>query len=352
MKHQYKVFDCDIHQSYMHQSELYPYLPEPYLSRVKEKGLGYPASPYASSLGYKRPDSSPPPESNISSYDFLRKKLFEELGITKGVLNGHGIFSLSYIPETDYPAKLAWAYNQWLINDCLEKEPNFYGSLHIALQNPKAAAKMILELGKHPRIIQVILPSHTPLPITHEFYSPIIDAIAEMNLVLAIHPWQPSILNHASTPVGNPMSYVEWRALAGMPTMSQLVSITYSDIFVKHPHLNCLFLEGGFSWLPFFLWRMDQLYKSFRSDVPWLEMMPSEYVLKHCKFGTQPIEEPPPKSKHLQDIIEMMHGHKTLVYASDFPHWDADNPDFAAKSLPVEYREDILYNNAMDLYGL
>ena len=346
-----KIFDCDIHQTYSHQAELYPYLEEPYLTRIKKSGLGYPPSPYISPIGYKRPEAKPEEGTAGSDLNFLAGQIFGDFGIDKAVLNGHGIFSVSYILETDFPVALARAYNLWMIEEWLNKDNRLYGSLHIAMQNPPETAKMIRELGGHPQVIQVIVPSQTTLPITHKFYDPILRAISDMDLVLAFHTWQPSVMTPPATPLGNPTSYIEWRTLAGFPSIAQMVTAVMSGLFIEYPNLKCLFLEGGFSWLPYHLWRMDQLYKSFRSEVPWLKMMPSEYITKHCTFGTQPIEEPT-DNNHLSEIIDMIHGNKSLVYASDYPHWDADEPKFAAKHIPNEYHEDIFYNNAMALYGL
>ena len=40
MPHVQAIIDCDVHNTYRSQVELYPYLREPWLSRLKEKGFG------------------------------------------------------------------------------------------------------------------------------------------------------------------------------------------------------------------------------------------------------------------------------------------------------------------------
>jgi predicted TIM-barrel fold metal-dependent hydrolase len=52
-------------------------------------------------------------------------------------------------------------------------------------------------------------------------------------------------------------------------------------------------------------------------------------------------------------LFEMMHAEKTLCFASDFPHWDFDDPRrvFPAR-MDTELKERIFYRNASELYGL
>jgi predicted TIM-barrel fold metal-dependent hydrolase len=47
-----------------------------------------------------------------------------------------------------------------------------------------------------------------------------------------------------------------------------------------------------------------------------------------------------------------MRAEKTLVFCSDFPHWDWDEPTTALPSrLPAELRRRIFVENALELYG-
>jgi len=48
-------------------------------------------------------------------------------------------------------------------------------------------------------------------------------------------------------------------------------------------------------------------------------------VLDHIRFTTQPFVEPKRK-EHVQAICEIVQAEKTLLFSSDYPHWDFDNP--------------------------
>jgi predicted TIM-barrel fold metal-dependent hydrolase len=47
----------------------------------------------------------------------------------------------------------------------------------------------------------------------------------------------------------------------------------------------------------------------------------------------------------------MIEAERTVLYASDYPHWDFDNPKVAFKDVPAGLRERIFVGNALDLYG-
>ena len=98
----------------------------------------------------------------------------------------------------------------------------------------------------------------------------------------------------------------------------------------RFPRLKIVFIEGGFGWIPSTMWRMDQHFERFRDEVPHLKRRPSEYVREHFWFTTQPIDEPD-EARHLRSLIEWV-GVDRLLFSSDYPHWDFDDPRFAFKT--------------------
>jgi predicted TIM-barrel fold metal-dependent hydrolase len=99
------------------------------------------------------------------------------------------------------------------------------------------------------------------------------------------------------------------------------------------------------------MWKLDQSWAALRREVPWLKRPPSEYVRENVRFGTQPIEEPP-DPKQLLQIIDMLGSDAMLMFATDYPHWDFDAPEFALpKGLPEGLRKKILWENAREFYG-
>ena len=101
------------------------------------------------------------------------------------------------------------------------------------------------------------------------------------------------------------------------------------------------------------MWRFDKEWKDLRRLVPWVKRASSEYIREHVYLTTQPVEEP----HRLQQFGQMPEHFgdmaSNILFASDYPHRDSDDPDFA---LPSILSEDVLqaiqYDNAKKLYNL
>jgi predicted TIM-barrel fold metal-dependent hydrolase len=346
-----KIIDCDVHHSYLSQKELYPFLDGIWIDRIKKSGFGYPQDFFRSSAGSKRLDAILGNGVAGSDKDFLIEQLLEKHNISYALLNGGGIIGVSLMAEYEYPMALAKAYNQWLSEEWLKYDERFLGSIHIAIQNPIESAEEIRIMAKNSKVKMVFLPSVLPLPISHPFYRPVLEAINDTGLVLAFHPKQPAVSTPSTTPLGTPSTYLEWHTLAGLSYMTHIVNMVTTGIFDLLPNLKIFFIEGGISWLPSLMWRFDKNYKGLRSQAPWLKKLPSEYILKHCKFCTQPIEEPT-KPEYLSQIYEMIDGKNTIIFSTDYPHWDFDSPNTAMQNIPEDWHENILYKNAASFLNL
>jgi predicted TIM-barrel fold metal-dependent hydrolase len=122
-------------------------------------------------------------------------------------------------------------------------------------------------------------------------------------------------------------------------------------VFEKFPALRFLFIEGGFDWLPHLMWRMDERYIGLRQQAPWLKRLPSEYVADHVRFTTQPMSAAK-KEEHLLQIFDMMDAENILMFASDYPHWDFDEPSILPKKLSETAKKKILHDNAAQFFNL
>ena len=110
-------------------------------------------------------------------------------------------------------------------------------------------------------------------------------------------------------------------------------------------------MEGGFAWLPSLTWRLDKQYKRLRNEVPHLKKLPSEYIRDHIWVTTQPIEEP----EQPEDLLTTMEwiGWDRIMFSTDYPHWDQDDPRYAIKvPMPAAEKQMLFRDNAMAFYGL
>src|SRR5262249_62375277 len=83
----------------------------------------------------------------------------------------------------------------------------------------------------------------------------------------------------------------------------------------------------------------------------WLDRPPSEIVRDHVLPTTQPVEEPPHREE-LWRMLETFDAGRMLMFSSDFPHWDGDTPDFAARTLPPDLRPRGMGEPARAVYGI
>ena len=130
-----------------------------------------------------------------------------------------------------------------------------------------------------------------------------------------------------------------------------LTSLVFEGVFERFPKLKVVLIEGGFAWAPALCWRMDKHWERMREEVPHLKRPPSEYVREHVWFTTQPIEEPD-HPQHLAEVIDWL-GWDRLMFSTDYPHWDFDDPQHAFKFTMTEAQKaKVFRDNAKALYGL
>ena len=347
------MIDCDVHQNFRSISDLLPYLPETHREHIVHggyAGISLPEYHWTHPEGFWRRDSFPQTGGRPGSdYETLRDQLLDEYHIDSAILTGEDILTASAMPSPHLATALCAAYNDWLIEHWLSLDARLKGSMVVATQDPVSAAAEIRRVGDHPDVVQVLLPTGARVGYGHPTYHPIYEAAAELELVVGVHVGGDGCgTMGAPTATGWPTYYLEWHTLLATAMMSHLVSLICHGVFEKFPTLRVVLIEGGVCWLPSLLWRLDGNYKGLRMEVPWVKRLPSEYVRDHVRLTTQPLERPN-QTKDLKAIIEMI-GPELLLFATDYPHWDFDNPHYAP--LRDEWTERIFDTNARDWYRL
>ena len=237
-----------------------------------------------------------------------------------------------------------------MIDVWLARDDRFRGSLTVPMQDPHAAVKEIDRLGSRPDIVQILISAGSRMPYGQAFYDPIWEACERNGLVVGMHFGGIGIM-HAPTSAGWPSYYLEWHTDMSQAFQAQMISLVAEGTFQKFPGLKFALIEGGFAWVPHVMWRLDKNWKGLRVECPWLTRKPSEIILDHFRLTTQPIEEPD-NDAHLLQVFEMMDASRTLMFSSDYPHWDFDSPQQAFPRLPAELKRRIFVENARELYGL
>jgi predicted TIM-barrel fold metal-dependent hydrolase len=222
----------------------------------------------------------------------------------------------------------------------------------VPAQFPEAAAAEIRRLGARDEFVGVFLPGAARIPYGNPVYDPIWAACDELALPVIVHThFESTGIAGPVTAAGMPDFYTEYHTLSGSGMYGHFVSILCHGIFERFPHTSVVMVEGGLVPFVGLLWRLDTNWKSCRSEIPWCKRPPSEYVWEHVRFATQPLETPADESL-LVPAIQGLRPWQTLMFASDYPHWDFDEPERTLRTLPAEWREAVRYENAAAFYDL
>lgn len=345
------LIDCDVHHTWKEEEEVTKYLPDHYRDRgIRVPGGGQWATP----ISFMREDAIPEDGSPAGSDpELMKEQLFDKYDINYGVLcSASNPGALGVTPNADYAMELAKAYNQWQIERWLDDDERFLGSLMVAPQTPHRAAEEIRKHGSHPQIVQVQMSSISDNPYGRRQYWPIYEAAQEEGLPIALHIGQEGKgTSPPQTAAGYPGTYFGRHVLNAASFQGQVVSMVLEGVFAKFPELKLVLVEGGFSWMPYIRWRLDKNWKALQEQVPWLERPPSEYITEHIRLTTQPIPEPGDPGQ-LLDLFDMIDADETMMFASDYPHWDADDPLYAFPNMSDSLSRAIFAENARKLYGL
>ncbi len=131
-----------------------------------------------------------------------------------------------------------------------------------------------------------------------------------------------------------------------MAAFTELLSL---GILERFPTLKVSVLESGANWISAWLDRMDHKFEVMRNSSP-LRMKPSEYFYRQCVVSADPDET-------LTGAVVAHMGDDFFVWASDYPHVDADYGVLEdikkhISNLSEESQRKVLGTNALRFYGL
>jgi predicted TIM-barrel fold metal-dependent hydrolase len=348
------IADCDLHLGPRSTKELFPFLSARWRHHIETYGLthctayqdGAPAFPKSAPMAARRdawaPNGSPPG----TDLAFIRSQHLDAFNVQLGLINPPQP-SQNFM-NADLGNAMSRAINDWQIEALVRPEPRLRASIVVNYEDPAAAVEEIERCAGVPGFGHVLLMSRTSAPLGQRRYFPIFAAAAAANIPVAMHAF--GFAGHPSTSSGWPSFYLEDMLSHAQSFQAHLTSLVFEGVFARLPNLRFVMIEGGFGWLPSLSWRLDKLWARMRDEVPQVTRPPSEYIRQQLWLTTQPMEEPEPR-EHVLDAIEWI-GWDRLLYASDYPHWDFDDPDHA---LPLRVsearRQQFFFDNAQAVYG-
>jgi uncharacterized protein len=226
-------------------------------------------------------------------------------------------------------AALARAYNRWIGEYCAAFPDRIKAVGIVPQRDMNRCAAEVAFLAREPWCVGVMTFGNLDgMLADHPYFDPFYRAMQDADLPVCFHggtdrpPFAPG-----REDVGNNMFMMH---LTGhvWHQMRAMASAVGGGLLERYPSLRFGFFEGGISWVPWWADRMDAHYEHFARHTPHLKQRPSEHMRgERCFYTFDPDEE------MLPEAIRAI-GFSRVMWASDYPHFDAEFPD--AGELVVE----------------
>lgn len=353
------IADCDVHPRPRGaaiggvSTSLYPYLPKRWQEHVAEFGTLY-RQPWEKGSAYPkgqpqacRRDAWPEGDMPGSDLGFMAAQHLDPNNVALGILNP--LTSGQGLQNADLSAAITHATNEWQIAEWTSRDSRLRGSVVIPYEDAVASVREIELRAGDPNFAQVLLLSRTSEPLGQRRYWPIYEAAAAAALPIGVHAF-----GYGGWPIsagGWGSYYIEEMVGHAQAQQALLVSLIFEGVFERFPTLKVVLIEAGLAWAAALGWRMDAQWRKLRRETPHLKRPPSEYIRTNVWFTTQPIEEPEPREQLAETIAWI--GWDRILFATDYPHWDFDDP---AHALPIRMTETqrraVFLENAKRVYGV
>lgn len=289
------------------------------------------------------------PKDGVHRDVHLSHKWMDAVGVDYTTMFPTPMLGLAMHPQPEVEVNLARAYNTWLTEEVLTGSSRIKSMLYLPFNDHNAAYKMVQDFGHKPGVIGFMITSVRHKAVHDNDYMKTYALIEEMGLPLGFHSgfnWDDPMFRTSNR-------FIAVHALGF--TWYNVVHCTnwiVNGLPERFPKLKTIWIESGVTWILWLMTRLDNEYRMRSSECPSLKMLPSEYM-KQMYFSTQPMERPSDDDL-LEAIFKGIDAENTLMYASDYPHWDMDLPSviYDLPFLDEKAKRKILGENARDAFKL
>ena len=249
-------------------------------------------------------------------------------------------------------AAVCRGFNNWLGDFCDKDRTRLKPAALIPLQDTTLAVEEARRAVRDLGAVALILSNH-PVdgrPWYDAHWDPVWAEAERLGVPITFHGIQMAYQEHLGRRF---MDNFALAHAAGHPIelMLALGSLLTGGVFARYPGLRAAFLEGSCSWVPWWLWVLDERVEKFGDDERFaLTMPPSEYFRRHCWVSVEPDE-----ALAAQTFAAL--GDDNIVISSDWPHDDSAYPHavdefLAIEGVSAESKRKVLWDNCARLYRL
>ena len=238
--------------------------------------------------------------------------------------------------------------NDWQAHDFVDPEPRLRASILVPQDDPDASVKEIEKRAGDWRFAQIQLGSKTSEPLGRRRYWPIFAAAQANDLSIGLHIG--GTQSSAPSAGGWPQFYIEDHHVLVHSMQNQAASLILEGVFDAFPDLKVVLIEGGFAWAPHLgLAAGCALGEDARRDAAPEAQALGIHERPIC--GSRPSRW---RNRNIPDDLRQVFewiGWDRMVYSSDYPHWDFDDPHLAFRFQMTEQEKRMLFrDNALDVY--
>jgi predicted TIM-barrel fold metal-dependent hydrolase len=278
----------------------------------------------------------------------LTKRWMDACGIDVAVLFPTPMLALGVHPQVEVEVALSRAYNRWLCERVLAREPRLVSMLYLPFNDPDATYQFVKEFGEKKGVVGFLITSTRYRPVHANQYMKTYALLEEMGLPIAFHGSY-----HWHDPAQGMLNrFISVHALGFVwYNMIHLANWIINGIPERFPKLKVMWLESGLAWVPFMMQRFDNEYMMRTSEAPALKKLPSDYM-RDMYYASQPLEIT--DMGLLEQTFRVINAETQLVYSSDYPHWDFDLPStiYDLPFVSEQGKRNILGGNANRLFNL
>lgn len=277
-------------------------------------------------------------------------------GIDVQVLFGGLVLGVTGYDDPGLALDVCRAYDDWLLGQVCGRSPErLKGVAVVPLQDVDRAideARRAAALGAVAVTIPPVLGERN---LDDPSLLPFFEACADPSLDLAVAVHSAPGMHLPLPGAGRFANYAQVHALSfPVDQMVALTALTLGGVLDRFPGLRVAFLESGVGWVPYFVHRLHEHHEKLPGLLGEGVSDPRAIVERGQCFFSFEAEE-----SLLATYVEHL-GDRSLVYASDYPHWDSDFPgtvdevrrQAVAQSLDDATLRRILSTNAAELYRL
>ncbi|MGI0091931.1 MAG: amidohydrolase family protein [Nitrososphaerales archaeon] len=272
----------------------------------------------------------------------------KDIGIKRSVIFPNTLLNIGNHPDHDFEVAVSNAFTDYMIDEFLDKYPELLSCVLVPANSPDRAADLIDRVGSEKGIIGIMITAHRPTLAGNESWIPIYEAARKKDLPVCFH----ASLSYIP-PYDQLKDLLAFYSLAfPINLVLHLTSLVTSGVPERFPDLKFVFMEGGVTFIPWIMNRLDSMYMMMKSEAPVLKKLPSEYI-KEFYYSSQPLERPQ-KQSDLKFAFDSFNADRQLMYASDYPHFDFDVPSviYNLPFLSPESKKNILGENARRVFRL